>query len=173
MKQTGLVLVMVFLTQHVVFGQSTAVDGSGVTLHAPFGASAALPDTSRRFSDPAMQAKYDTIKAYMRLPSPLKFGDQYLALLGDQAAFFLFVYITLDILHKAFAKPKFIQDAGHRKPDGSLALLKLLQASAINEDVKERIVIETNFLLAIPQYIAPEVMVAPGPPPEPGTTPFR
>ena len=133
-----------------------------------------------------MQAKFDAVKSYMTLRSPLALGDQYLSMLGDQAAFFVYTVMVnrpplsaaetltaLDIVHKAFARPKFIHNEGDQTPDNALTLLKVLQESAVDEAVKTRIVVETNFLYAVPRHIVRDPMVPPGPPPARAATPFR
>lgn len=120
----------------------------------------------------------------MRFSSPLQRGDLYLAGLGDKAAFFIYVLMStrsqlsaeetltaLDIIHKSFANLLAVQK-GDRKPINSLALLKLFQASAVDQRVKERIAAENNFLKALPEDVAPAPLGVIGPPPAPGTTPF-
>jgi len=156
------------------------------TLVVP-GVRADEPDNVRHFPDALMESQFRMVRFYMRLRSPLQFGDQYLSMLGDKAAFFTFVAMgdrgrltmdetltALDIIHKAFAKPKFIQNSGDRDPSNALRLLDLLQANgALDQVAKDRIVQERNFLHLVPQNIAPDPMLPPGPPPERGTTPFR
>jgi len=112
----------------------------------------------------------------------LKGGDQTLAGEGDEAAFFIYTLMinrtpltaeetltALDIILKSFARPIAIQN-GHTKPVNSLALLKLLQTTAVDQMVKERIAAETNFLNAVPKKIIAPPMGVPGPRPAPGTT---
>ncbi len=159
------------------------IPGTGWT--GPIAAPGSAP-ADPKFASAQMQARYATIKSYMKFTSPLRLGDEYLAMLGDQASFLLYnLMITrpplsaaetltaLDILHKSFARPKFIQNTADRNPDKALILLKLFQMSAVDEAVKERIVTERNFLVAVPQVIVPDPMPPLGPPPPPGTTPFR
>jgi hypothetical protein len=139
----------------------------------------------RPFANAAQQARFAIVRGYMRRSSPLQIGNQYLAGLGDEAAFFIYnlgIYsplsaaqtlTALDIIHKSFADPLAIRNGEDRKPLKSLALLKLFQATAGDETVKERIVVETNFLNAVPQNpVAPPIGII-GPPPAPGTTPFN
>jgi hypothetical protein len=105
-------------------------------------------------------------------------------MLGDQAAFFIYTVMinrpplsagetltALDIIHKSFGNLLAVQ-AGDRKPTNSLALLKLFQATAVDQLVKERIAAENNFLNALPVNVVPAPLGVPGPPPPPGTTPF-
>ncbi|HEV2200298.1 MAG TPA: hypothetical protein VGR73_10800 [Bryobacteraceae bacterium] len=164
----------------------------------PFGGFPTLPVAPPQaptfFPDPATQAQFATVWSYLRLPSPLKFGDQYLSMLGDKSGFFIFcltadrsptspnpavaltageILTALDIIHKSFSMPKFIQNAGDRKPNSSLAVLKMFQAVAVDQTVKDRIVVETNFLNSVPQVIIPDPPAPLAPPPAPGTTPFR
>ena len=179
-----------------VFGQSVAAQQ--VSPSGPIGGFPTLlgapPQAPIFYPDPAMQAQFATVWSYIRLPSPLEFGDQYLSMLGDRAGFFIFAIMAdrartspnpavaltagemltaLDIVHKSFAMPKFIQNAGDLKPSSSLMVLKLFQAFAIDQTVKDRIVVETNFLNSVPEVIIPDPLAPLGPPPAPGTTPFR
>jgi hypothetical protein len=48
-----------------------------------------------------------------------------------------------------------IQNVANIKPTSSLALLQKFQAIAVDEAVKERIAIETNFVNAVPQTLPP------------------
>jgi len=151
----------------------------------PPGAIVGLPTTPEppnqqgpAFPNAAMQARFDTVKAYMQLPSPLKMGDQYCAGLGDEAAFLIYTLMVysppmssmqtltaLDIIHKSFARLSAVQK-GDRKPEATLALLKLFQATAIDQTVKERIAMETNFLNTLPATIdSAPIGVAGQPPP--------
>ena len=144
-----------------------------------------LKGPPRPFANPAMQARFDTVKGYMALPSPLKRGDGYCAMLGDEAAFFIYGIVVsnppltaaqtltaLDIIHKSFGDLLAVRNAADRKPRSSLALLKLFQATAVDEDVKERIATETSFLNALPLNVTAPAMGVPEPPPPPGTTMF-
>jgi hypothetical protein len=105
--------------------------------------------------------------------------------MGDEAAFHIFTFLgtsspltaaqtltALDILHNAFAMPNAILNPSDRKPVQSLVVLKMLQATAVDQIVKERIAIETTFLMNVPTEVLPPPMGVPGPPPAPGTTPF-
>ena len=119
----------------------------------------------RAFPDPAIQARFASVSAYMRMSSPLQLGDQYLAALGDDAAFFVFCFMAnppltgpqmltaMDILHKAFASPMDIQGGAARKPKDAMRLLKIFQASTTDQTVKDRIAVETNFLNDVPKKI--------------------
>jgi len=120
----------------------------------------------------------------MRMPSPLQLGDRYLAALGDESAFFVYSFIVnsppltavqmltaLDIIHKSFVSPMAIQGGAARKPEKSLALLKMLQETAVDQTVKERIAIEANFLNDVPKKIYAPWMGVPDPPIRLVTTP--
>jgi len=136
-----------------------------------------------------MEARFAAVRGYLAMPSPLQMGDTYLAMLGDKAAFFIYVALTkgnglasvtssqvstaMDIIHKSFAAPKHLQDMGDLAPNNSLALLKMFQAMAVDQAIKSRIVVETQYLNALPKSVAPDPMRSLGPPPAPGTTPFR
>jgi len=89
-------------------------------------------------------------------------------MMGDEAAFHLFsIMITrppltpaqtltvLDIIHNSFKDPVFIQSHADRKPEKSQALLRIIQATAVDQIVKERIAAETNFLTTLPATITP------------------
>jgi hypothetical protein len=133
----------------------------------------------------AAQWRLSVIQWYMTFPSPLLIGDMRLHGMGDEAAFDIYSLMAtrapltqaetltaLDIIHKSFARPIAIQNPADRKPVHSLALLKMFQATAVDQTVKERIAIETNYLNSVPANpVAPPVGV-PGPPPPHGTTPF-
>jgi hypothetical protein len=112
----------------------------------------------------------------MGFPSPLKGGDETLAAYGDSAAFFISVFTghnpplsapqtltALDIIHKSFARLNAVQ-SGDRKPEATLALLKIFQATAVDQTVKERIAIETNFLNTLPATIESTPIGVPGQP---------
>lgn len=91
-------------------------------------------------------------------------GRALLGRLGDRAAFYLYVIMiqrpplnvqethrVLDLLHKAFARPGFITDDGNRTThDKTLRLLEMLQKTAVDQSVKERIAAETSFVRAVP-----------------------
>jgi len=111
-------------------------------------------------------AKFASISAYMRLSSPLQFGDQYLAAMGDQSAFWIYAFMAnsppftsaqmltaLDIIHKSFASPMDIQDGAARRPKNAMELLKIFQAATTDQTVKDRIAFETTFLNDVPKKI--------------------
>ena len=107
------------------------------------------------------------------LYQPDEGGDETLAGMGEEAAADILKILptrpllsaaetqtALDIVHKAFARPRFIQNAANRKPVAALALLQKFQATAVDQLVKERIAAETNFLNAVPQTFPPETLPA-------------
>ncbi len=117
------------------------------------------------FGPPSL-AKFTSISTYMRLSSPLQLGDQYLAAMGDQSAFWIYAFMAnsppftaaqmltaLDIIHKSFASPMDIQDGGARRPKSAMALLKIFQTATTDQMVKDRIAVETNFLNDVPKKI--------------------
>jgi hypothetical protein len=137
------------------------------------------PPPPANFSN-AQKFRYYTIQWYLTFPSPLQLGDQLLANMGDEAAADLLMILgaspalsgaqmltAMDIVHKSFMDPRAIKDVAmiqnaatiqnvaNRKPTSSLALLQKFQASAVDEAVKERIAIETNFVNAVPQTLPP------------------
>jgi hypothetical protein len=137
------------------------------------------PPPPAAFSE-AQKGRYGAIQWCLTFPSPLKPGDQLLVNMGDEAAADLLIILgasptlsgaqmltAMDIIHKSFMHPYAIKDAGtiqnpvtiqnvaNRKPTSSLALLQKFQASAVDEAVKERIAIETNFVNAVPQTLPP------------------
>ena len=125
------------------------------------------------------------MKEYMRYPSPLSpIGDGFLAMMGDEAAFHVYsIVITrprltaaqtltvLDIIHNSFKMPAAIQSQADRKPEKSLALLKMLQATAVDQILKERIATETTFLKSLPETITPVPIL--NLPSKPGVMPMR
>jgi hypothetical protein len=138
----------------------------------------------RAFPTSAIQARFATVSAYMRLSSPLQLGDRYLAALGDDSAFFVYSFMAnnpplsagqmltaLDIIHKSFVHPMAIQGGAARKPKTSLALLKMLKATAVDQTVKECIASEMNFLNDVPKKIYAPWMGIPDPPIRLVTTP--
>jgi hypothetical protein len=132
-----------------------------------------------------MQGRCLAVKEYMRYPVPLSpIGDGRLAMMGDEAAFHVYsIMITrppltpaqtltvLDIVHNSFKMPAFIQSHADRKPRTSLALLKMLQATAVDQIVKERIAAETTFLNTLPENITPVPIL--NLPSKPGVMPMR
>jgi hypothetical protein len=137
------------------------------------------------FPTAQMRGRYLSVKDYMRYPSPLSpIGDGNLSMMGDEAAFHLYtIMITmppltaaqtltvLDIIHNSFKAPVFIQSHADRKPNKSLALLKMLQATAVDQVVKERIATETTFLNSLPEKITPVPIL--NLPSKPGVLPMR
>jgi hypothetical protein len=131
--------------------------------------------------------RFGTVQAYMAFPSPLQWGDQLLAGMGDEAAADLLIMLAsapplsvpqmqtaMDIVHKSFFMPRAIQNVADRKPTASLALLQKFQATAVDQTLKERIAAENNFLNAVPKTFPPLQLPANlGPPPAAGTTPFN
>jgi hypothetical protein len=125
------------------------------------------------------------VKEYMRYPSPLSpIGDGWLAMMGDDAAFYLQSIMgtmpplttaqtltVLDIIHNSFKMPAKIQSIGDRNPKKSLALLNMIQATAVDQFVKERIAVETTFLTTLPQTFTPIPLS--NLPPKPGAMPNR
>ena len=137
----------------------------------------AAPQDGRAFPNSAIQARFATVSAYMRFSSPLQLGDRYLAALGDDAAFFVYSFMAnttpltagqmltaLDIIHKSFVRPMAIQGGAARKPEESLALLKMLQETAVDQAVKDRIASEMNYLNDVPKKIYAPWMGIPDPP---------
>lgn len=192
MKKPSFVFPILFLACSVAFAQSVSAPAessidpvSGWTVPvAPRTIPSPVRLSKRLFADPAMEARFLRVCAYLRFPSPLQGGDQTLSQEGDEAAFFLYglminrapfsaaeTLTALDIIHKSFADLLAVQ-VGDRKPTNSLALLKVFQATAVDQVVKERIASETNFLNSLPTNVAAPPMGVPGPPPAPGTTPF-
>jgi hypothetical protein len=121
----------------------------------------------------------------MRYPTPLSpIGDGNLAMMGDEAAFFVYSIMNtrppltaaqtltvLDIIHNSFKRPVAIQNPAERKPEKSLVLLKMLQATAVDQIVKERIAAETTFLTTLPEKITPvQILNLPS---KPGWMPMR
>ena len=105
-------------------------------------------------------------------------------MMGDEAAFHLYIIMSnrppltatqtltvLDIIHNSFKMPAFIQSHADRKPKTSLALLKMLQATAVDQIVKERIAAETTFLNTLPENITPVPIL--NLPSKPGVMPMR
>ncbi len=112
------------------------------------------------------RAKFISISAYMRISSPLQLGDQYLTAMGDESAFWIYAFMAnsppftaaqmlsaLDIIHKSFASPMDIQGGAARRPEKSMAFLKILQAATADQIVKDRIAVETNFLNEVPKKL--------------------
>jgi len=136
------------------------------------------------FPNSAIQARFASVSAYMRLPSPLQLGGRYLAAVGDDSAFFIYSFMVngppltagqmltaLDIIHKSFIHPMAIQGGAARKPEKSLALLKMLSETAIDQAVTERIASETKFLNDVPKKLYAPWMGIPNPPIRLVTTP--
>jgi len=133
----------------------------------------------------AMHGRCLAVKEYMRYPVPLSpIGDGVLAMMGDEAAFYVSSIMikrppltpaqtltVLDIIHNSFKRPVFIQSHADRKPQKSLALLKMLQATAVDQIVKERIAAETTFLNTLPEKITPVPIL--NLPSKPGVMPMR
>jgi len=105
-------------------------------------------------------------------------------MMGDEAAFYVSSIMikrppltpaqtltVLDIIHNSFKRPVFIQSHADRKPQKSLALLKMLQATAVDQIVKERIAAETTFLNTLPEKITPVPIL--NLPSKPGVMPMR
>ena len=182
MRRTGVIFAIPFLACTIATGQSAPASPSGAPVPdthwtVPGGSD---PQKAPKFRDPALQARYFRVTAYLRFTSPLQGGDETLAGEGDEAAFFIYTLIAsgppltsaqtltaLDIIHKSFASPVAIQN-GQTKPTKSLALLKIIQASAVDQTVKERIAAETNYLNALPEKIVPTPIGIPGQPPPSG-----
>ena len=138
---------------------------------------------------PIMQWNYTCVKEYMRYPSPLSpIGDGVLGMMGDEAAFYVSVVMSemptltaaqtltvLDIIHNSFKQMDAIQNIAYRKPRRSLAMLKTIQATAVDQTVKERIAAETTFLTTLPEKITlkpyPNIPARPGLMPSSGAPP--
>jgi hypothetical protein len=133
------------------------------------------------------QHQLSWVKGLMTFTSPLKGVDFALGMLGDEAAANILMILgdapslsgaqmqtAMDIVHNSFLHPYAIEDVANRKPTASLALLRKLQATAVDQLVKERIAAETTFLNAMPQTLPPQTLPGnwtPGPnpfPPGPG-----
>ena len=134
---------------------------------------------------PEIQARCRAVKNFMRYPSPISpIGDGTLSMMGDETAFYLSGIIwkmppltvaqtltVLDIIHNSFKSPVFIRSYADRKPDRSLALLQMLQATAVDQIVKERIATETTFLTTLPEKVTPVPIL--NLPPKSGVMPMR
>ncbi len=155
----------------------------GITPMSPL--KAAPPDNGPAFyPNDAMRWRYTAVKEYMRHKSPIgPVGSGVLASMGDESAFHVYVLVkdrlplptdeamtVLDIVHNSFKIPAAIQQAADRRPEKSLALLMLIQASATNQVVKERIATETAFLKTVPEKIMAPPLVLTSPP-KPGVMP--
>lgn len=181
MKLTSFALVSLSLCGNA-FGQTAQPLPSGGVLHTPQPAPADLPPPAS-FSR-AQAFRWAATQYYMRFPSPLQLGDQVLSGMGDEAARDMLLIIgsapplsaaqmqtAMDIIHKAFTLPYFIQSAADRKPVASLALLQKFQTTATDQLVKTRIAVENNFLNAVPTTFPPQIAPAnipEGPNPFPG-----
>jgi hypothetical protein len=100
-------------------------------------------------------------------------------MMGDEAAFYVSVVMSempplttaqtltvLDIIHNSFKQMDAIQNTAYRNPKASLAMLKRIQATAVDQTVKERIAAETTFLTTLPEKITlkpyPNIPARPG-----------
>lgn len=117
------------------------------------------PSTPSAAMPAFIRAQFASISAYMRLSRPLQIGDTYLAALGDEAAFHIYGFMiknsplttpqmlmALDIIHKSFAHPMQIQNGASRRPEKTMALFKMFQADNIDQTVRDRIALETDYL---------------------------
>lgn len=125
------------------------------------------------------------IREYMRYKSPISpIGDMVVSMMGDETAFFLYGLIVsqppltpaqtltvLDLIHNSFKNPVLIRSHADRKPEKSLHLLRLLQATAVDQIVKERIATETTFLTTLPATITPVPIL--NLPSQPGVMPMQ
>ena len=97
-------------------------------------------------------------------------------MMGDEAAFHVYGIINrcppltpdqtltvLDILHSAFAKPAMIQNGADLNPSKTQQLLKILEKTAVDQRVKERIATENRFLQTVPNKIVNGPLVITGP----------
>lgn len=147
------------------------------------------PPLSKRILTPE-EYGLEVVKHLMEFPSPLKNGSIQLHRMGDRAARYILEVLktkdplndaemrtVLDIIHQAYGKPQAIMQEENRKSTAStVALLQQLggstQASAIRmRAVDEHVFVSTVASAALP---LPEPSSGGiGPPPEPGSTPFR
>jgi hypothetical protein len=180
MNQARFALAISFaLACGVAFGQSTPAPQAGWITPGTVEFTPQRPP--QVCSDPAIQARFFRICAYLGLSSPLQGGDQTLAGMGDEAAADIFEIVrtrpplsaaetltALDIVHKAFAIPRALT-VEKRKPIVALRLMETLQLTAVDPAVKERIAAETAYLKAVPQILPPLRFIGPTMPQPPGT----
>lgn len=177
----------------ILVGNGLLGQASQATQNAPTGAGFVTPSASQTATDaakapasfsPERQFRYAQVQAFMNDASPLKAGDGFFGQMGDETAFYIYTILgkrpplspgetqtVLDMVHKSFAIPGAIQNGDDRRPRKSLQLLKMLQATALDQLAKERIVAETTFLQTLPDKIAPTPLV--NIPPKPGVMPNR
>jgi hypothetical protein len=165
-------------------GQNEPFNGSAPP--APTTTTTEVP--AKYLPSPQMRGRIAAVKEYMRYPSPLSpIGDLTLSMMGDEAAFIVSYLMTtmppltpaqkltvLDIIHNSFKMPAAIRDGASYNPKNSLALLKMLQATAVDQAVKERIATEVAFLTTLPKTITrpPWVNLPSKPASKPGVLPM-
>jgi hypothetical protein len=125
----------------------------------------------------AQEFRLVVIQRLMERPSPLTVGDAQLHRLGDQAAVDIMKVLgenalgeaqtptVLDMLHKAFERPAAIVNHSDRAPKAASFLLRVLDAEAQDQIVKQRIA-ETREFVADAAASCP-VSMAVCPPVEP------
>ena len=150
--------------QAVVFsnGQPAGESRNANVMRSPTGKTLTNPPAKWR---PEEQYKYLHIQTYLYEPGP-EIGAGVLGMMGDSAAFFIIAVMgnrepldadealtVLEMIHKSFSMPAFVQNAGDLKPNNTVQLLQLLQKTAVDQRVKERIAIESTFIKMIPSKI--------------------
>jgi hypothetical protein len=115
---------------------------------------------------PKMRARNFAVSEFMRAPSPSDVGALTFSSMGDETAFHLSYILSkrplrtpaqtirvLEMIHKSFSRPEAIVDASNLNPKMSLQLLKMIEATATDQMVKEGIAAEQAFLSGVPKTI--------------------
>jgi len=113
-----------------------------------------------------MQARNFAVSEFMRAPSPSEVGALTFSSMGDETAFHLLYIMSkrpaltpaqtirvLEMIHKSFSRPEAITDPSNLNPKMSLQLLKMIEATATDQMVKEGVATEQAFLSSVPKTI--------------------
>lgn len=170
----------------ISFAQTTAELQSPAVVRAKPTSGATVKEDEGAFLTGPSRSRFEFVRHYMAQKSPLgNIGAGTLAMMGDEAAFYVYTIIikrppltaeqtltVLDMLHSAFAKPELVQNAGHLTPKNTKYLLGMIEKTAIDQRVKERIAAEKTFLETVPTKIVRAPWVITGPVKE-GALPVR
>jgi len=132
----------------------------------------------------------DVVKYLLAFPSPLQDGNVQLHRLGDRAAGYILEILktrnpltdaemrtALDIVHKAYEKPRSIMGEANRKSTtATVTSLQDIGAATQDPAIRSRALDEQIFVMTIAAAALPLRTPSSGgigTPPAPGTTPFR
>jgi hypothetical protein len=187
MRTSRLLIALLIVVSSQMMAQSAS---SGV----PPGATGVAPNAIPHGEQNTFPTTLSPMEYRMRLvewnlgfDDPKQIGSVSFHAMGDEAAFHIYRIMNakkgltlketrnaLEILHRAFESLAAVSNGADKKPKKALVLLDILQSTAADQLVKERIASERTFLLTLPEQVGTTGPLGPHiATPDRGATPFH